>query len=175
MRGLATLATLAIWVAVAAPWWFTTGADVANAQPKSKSARPAYPSWEQIAAHYSGGNQRTPIRYDWTNSMGTTGLAGSGDMQLNPKVKESLDAFLKYGPRSQRGMVLGGIGLSTLIHEALHNRKAQGDFDPGSELQQNDLGWRLIPDLMQRFFGIPIDSKWGKKYTDMVLKNLRRP
>ncbi|MDH4341375.1 MAG: hypothetical protein OEW47_13560 [Thermoleophilia bacterium] len=129
-------------------------------------------TWEQIAAFYSGGNQKGPITYDWTNSMGTTGMAGSGQIKLNPKVKESLDAFSKYGPRSQQGMVLGALGLSTLIHESLHNRKNTQDLRFDEETAPNDLGWRLIPDMLQRYFGVPIDSKWGKKYLDMVMKQV---
>jgi hypothetical protein len=71
-------------------------------------------------------------------------------------------------------MVLGSLGLSTLIHEALHNRQARGDFSPTDEMMENDLGVRLVPDLLQRFFGVPIDSAWGKKYVAMVLQNLKR-
>lgn len=134
---------------------------------------PNPPSWEDIASFYSGGNMRGPITYDYTNSMGTNGSPMSGQIMLNPKVKDSLDAFLRYGPKSQQGMVMGALGLSTLIHEALHNRANQGDFDNSNEMQEGDLGVRLIPDLLQRFFGVPMDSAWGKKYTDMVLSQLR--
>jgi hypothetical protein len=130
------------------------------------------PTWEEIAAFYSGGNQKGPIKYDWTNTMGTTGIAGSGNIRLNPKVKESLDAFLKHGPRSQQGMVLGALGISTLIHEALHNRKNTPDLRFDEEVAPTDLGWRLIPDVLQRFFGVPIDSKWGQKYLNMVMKQV---
>jgi hypothetical protein len=93
-------------------------------------------------------------------------------------------------------MVLGMPGISTLIHEAIHNRDfAAGmpgstefftpylddeDVNPntgfhgaGNEIQAHDLGLRLVPDMLQRFFGIPMDSKWGKKYTAAVLRSLR--
>lgn len=140
--------------------------------PVAKAQNPRYPAWEQIAAFYSGGNMRGPIRYDYTNSNGTTGMPGSGEINLNPRIKASLDALLKYGPKSQRGMVLGALGLSTLIHEALHNRANTPGLDFSQEAAPTDLGWRLIPDALQRFFGIKMDSPWGQKYLDMVMKEL---
>lgn len=144
--------------------------------PMHKRKPPKPPTWEEIARFYSQGNMVGPIQYDWENSMGTTGLPGSGTINLNPKAKQSLDDFLRYGPRSQQGMVLGSLGLSTLIHEALHNRQNPA---PGlsnrDEIVQNDLGVRLIPDLLQRFFGVKMDSPWGRKYTDMVLRSLGSP
>lgn len=141
------------------------------AKPPKKPPKP--PSWEDIARFYSQGNMVGPITYDWSNTNGTTIFPGSGTIRLNPKIKDSLDAFLKYGPKSQQGMVLGEQGLSTLIHEALHNRRVSPPgLSNSDEIVQGDLGVRLIPDLLQRFFGIPMDSAWGKKYTEMVLKQL---
>lgn len=143
-------------------------ADKATAMTKRS---PLQPDWNKIAAFYAG-RPIDSITYDWTNTMGTTGSPESGYIRLNPQVKTSLEALAKYGPRSQQGMVMGALGLSTLIHEALHNRRNQGDFSNYNEIMEGDLGWRLIPDAMQRFFGVKLDSKWGKKYVDMVLKQL---
>jgi hypothetical protein len=121
-----------------------------------------------------------PITYDWTNTNGTTGVPGSGSIRLNPDLQKSRDAFLKgiaakdFGQR--RGAVILGLPfLNTLIHEALHNRQnpAPG-LSNSDEIVQGDLGVRLVPDLLQRFFGVKLDSQLGKFATDMVLQNLRR-
>ncbi len=162
-----------------------------------------FPTPEQIATFYAGGNMVGNITYDWTNSMGTTGAAGSGNIRLNPSLMASRDAFLK-GIRSKKyqerrsALVLGMPFLSTLIHEAIHNRDfAKGmpgstefftpyldseDTNPntgfrgaGNEIQAHDLGVRLVPDALQRFFGIKMDSRLGKEAVDMVLRQLRPP
>lgn len=138
------------------------------------------PTWEQIAGFYSGGNMHGPITYDWTNSNGTTGFPGSGQIRLNPALQDSRDKFLKgiyaakYGDR--RGAIVYGMPfLSTLIHEALHNRAASDGFDPAGEEGPTDLGVRMVPDLLQRFFGVKLNSRLGKEAVEMVLKTLRRP
>lgn len=157
--------------------------------------------WQEVASFYSDGNMRTPITFDWTNSMGTTGSPLSGEIRLNPSLKASRDAFLK-GIRSKKyddrrsGLVLGMPFLSTLIHEAIHNRNfAKGmpgstEFftpyldseetnpntgfrGPGNEIQAHDLGVRLVPDMLQRFFGVKMDSRLGKEAVEMVLRSLR--
>lgn len=145
---------------------------------KKRKPRPktyTIPPLEQIAEFYSGGNMKGPITFDYTNSMGTTGMPGSGQIRLNPSLKQGFDMLRRYGPRSQQGMVGGALALSTLIHEALHNRANTPDLRFDEEIAPTDLGWRLIPDAMQRFFGVPIESEWGQKYLDMVMKNLRKP
>ena len=134
------------------------------------SAAPA-PSWRAISEFYSGGNLSGEIGCSWTNTDGTTGMPGSGHVNLNPRVCASLAALRRYGARSQRGMVLGALGLSVLIHESLHNRVQPG-WDNADEVVIGDLGWRLIPDAMQRFWGIQPDSYWGQRYQRMVLKTL---
>lgn len=142
--------------------------------------KPQPPTWEDVAAFYSGGNQRGPITYDYTNTLGTTGFPGSGSIRLNPSLEASRDAFLrgigakKYGDR--RGAVILGMPfLSTLIHEALHNRANTPDLDFGAEAAPTDLGTRLVPDLLQRFFGVRMDSRLGKEAQRIVLRTLRRP
>ena len=171
MKGLAAVAV--IWAAIAIFWWLTVGASVAKAQPK-------LPDWEDIARFYAGGNMRPGgLSYDWTNTNGTTEYAGSGKIRLNPALQKSRDAFLKgiaaktYGDR-RGAVILGSPFLSTLIHEALHNRATSADFDPSGEAGPTDLGVRLIPDLLQRFFGVKMDSRLGKMATAMVLKQLQR-
>lgn len=142
-------------------------------------ATPPPPRWEDIASFYSGGNMKGPITYDYTNSQGTTGIAGSGQIRLNPGLQASRDAFLKgigskrYGDR-RGAVVLGMPFLSTLIHEALHNRAGFDGFDPSEEVAPTDLGVRMVPDLLQRFFGVRMDSRLGKEAVEMVLKQLRR-
>ena len=145
-------------------------ADKAASMRQTKPS-PLHPDWNAIAAFYAG-RPISSIKYDWTNTMGTTGFPESGYIRLNPQVQTSLEALAKYGPRSQRGMVAGALGLSVLIHESLHNRANSQGFDNSNEIMEGDLGWRLIPDAIQRFFGVKMDSPWGKKWTDMVLKTL---
>jgi hypothetical protein len=130
------------------------------------------PSWTTaVSEFYSGGNLRSQITCDWTNSNGTTGVSGSGDVHLNPAVCASLRALARYGPRDQRGMVLGALGLSVLIHESLHNRVQPG-WDSGNEIVITDLGVRLMPDAVARFFGVKPNSSWGRKWRAMTLKTL---
>lgn len=139
----------------------------------------AFPTPEDIASFYSGGNMVGRIAYDWTNSNGTTGAGATGTIRLNPSLLASRDAFLK-GIRSKKydqrrsAVILGMPWLSTLLHESLHNRANQGDFDNSNEIMEGDLGVRLVPDALQRFFGVKMDSKLGQEVTDMVLRNLRR-
>jgi hypothetical protein len=142
--------------------------------PRAHAQTHPMPSLEDIARFYSGGNMRGNVTFDWTNTLGTTGGAGSGNIRLNPQLKAGFAMLRKYGPRSQQGMVGGALALSTLIHEALHNRVQPG-WDNANEVQMLDLGPRLLPDAMQRFFGVPMQSAWGQKYRDMVLKQLRPP
>ena len=147
--------------------------------PMARAQKPPAPRWEDVAAYYSGGNMKGDILYDWLNTNGTTGMPGSGNIRLNPKLKESRDAFLKgigakdYAHR-RASVVLGLPFLSTLIHESLHNRTNSAGLDFGAEAAPTDLGTRLVPDLLQRFFGVKMDSRLGKEVTEMVLKNLRR-
>ena len=151
-------------------------ARAAGGQPRP----PKPPAWEDVARFYSGGNMRPGgITYDWTNTNGTTIYPGSGQIRLNPALQKSRDAFLKdsggktFGQR-RGAVILGTPFLSTLIHEALHNRATTPDFDPAQEVGPTDFGVRLIPDLLQRFFGVPMDSRLGKMATAMVLQNLKR-
>ena len=137
------------------------------------SAQPApLPAWTvAVAKFYSGGNLRSEITCDWTKTDGTTGVGGSGDIHLNPEVCASLRALQANGAKTHAGMVLGAHGLAVLIHESLHNRVQPG-WDNGDEVIIGDLGWRLIPDAVQRFFGVKLDSPRGRAYVAMVLHNL---
>lgn len=155
-------ATAVIWAAIAIVWWLTVGAEVAKAQQT--------PTWEEIASFYAG-RPIAPIEYrDNIGGAGRT-LAGSGRIELTPAIGKQLSDFLA-NPRKNPGF--NSYGLATLIHEALHNRAPQpgtGFSDWGDENQANALGSELIPDLLQRFFGIPINSPLSRQYLKSA-KNL---
>lgn len=123
------------------------------------------PPWQEIAAFYAG---RPINRLEFRDmpGLGTTGLPESGDIFMNRQAEKSLGDFLRYRNDRARGPVMGVLGLATLIHEAIHNRKMEKVFGkPASdEIQAGALGTELIPDLLQRFFGIPIGSPLSRRY-----------
>lgn len=137
---------------------------MAKAAPKQQT------DWNAIASFYAG----RPVTVDfpetkWGADWGSGGWGGSArgnQVILGPFQKSMLSQFLSRGPRGPAGP--GSVaGLATLIHEAIHLR----DFDPRSGFKHNSdenqagaLGSELIPDLLQRFFGIPIGSPLSRKY-----------
>lgn len=85
----------------------------------------------------------------------------------------------------QRAIVYGVNPLSVLVHESIHNREFSapdpnnpyftpylesnqrgplGFYGAGNEPQAQALGAELIPDLMQRFFGVKIGSPLSKRF-----------
>lgn len=129
--------------------------------------------WSAIASHYAG----KPIQVAFPdkkpgaqNGVWGTGIGGNvfnGVANLSPDTKKALVNW--YSKRnSKTGAVLGVHALGTLLHESLHTR----DNQPGTgfkdwqedESQARALGYELIPDMLQRFFGIKIGSKVGREY-----------
>lgn len=159
---------IALWFVVGILFTLLVGLTSAD---RAMAQSPLQPNWQAIASFYAG-RQIAPIQSTWTNTDGTTGFPESGYINLNPNVMKGLNAFAKYGPKSQQGMVLGSRALAVLLHESLHNRANANGFENNNEIMEGDLGWRLIPDMLQRFFGIPMDSAWGRKYMNMVMKEL---
>jgi hypothetical protein len=66
----------------------------------------------------------------------------------------------------KRGPGAGVQALATLLHESVHLRdnEATGGRPWSDERQAGALGSELVADLLNRFFGIPINSKLSKKY-----------
>lgn len=137
--------------------------------------------WSAIASHYAG----KPIQVAFPdkkpgteNGIWGTGISGNvsnGIANLSPDTKKALDAWLASPKKKSRdGAVRGTLALSTLLHEALHTRTNQ----PGTgfedwqedENQARALGFELLPDMLQRFFGIKIGSKVGREYERVARK-----
>lgn len=150
----------------------TLGVDMAKAGAR-QAASP--PDWNAIAAFYAGHpvNVNFPALKPGTDSgiwgTGQGGNVFNGEINLSPDVKSALDQW--FARRNSRdGAVLGTLALSNLIHEALHTRAAQpgtGFTDWSNEQQAGALGLELVPDLMQRFFGVKIGSPVGKHYQEV--------
>lgn len=139
--------------------------------------RKPQPTWEDIASFYAG--RPIKISEDKRGPMNaTTGLPESGNVLLGKSLLSGLADFRKQwdlAERSrgrarqdalQRALTYGVNPLATLIHEAIHNRHFESGPSAGAEPQAMALGAELIPDLMQRFFGVrlgsPLSRKWGK-------------
>lgn len=178
-------ATAVIWIAIALFWWLTVGEDVAKA---GKKAAPV--DWARIASFYSGSPQK--LSEDKRGPLGgTTGLPMSGEIRLGSGLLQGLKDFERYIGAAKRGDksaasradVLGTNALSVLLHESMHNRdfsgakemggqgwylpaESQGPmgfYGSGNEVQAAALGAELIPDMLNRFFGIPLDSPLSKR------------
>ncbi len=167
-------ATAVIWAVIAIVWWLTVGAEVARATPPYKP--PTLPWVQKAAAFYGGG---TPVTFS-VDPRGpfnaTAGVAGSGQVALGQSLWESLAAFDKHVKAAKRGnkdaaqnaAVLGANGLSVLLHELVHSRPDGSNQGTGfrgwaDEKQAAALGAELVPDLLQRFFGIKIGSPLSRK------------
>lgn len=144
------------------------------AKAKPTYSPPALPWVQKVAAFYSGNNPYLRLGVDDRGPMGATaGIAGSGDIRLGSGIWDSLANFDKYVKKAKKGdknaaqmaAVLGANGLAVLLHEATHSRTqpVQGLQGWENERQAAALGAELVPDLLQRFFGIPIGSPLSKK------------
>lgn len=141
------------------------GINVARAS--LNTASPA--TWEAIASFYAG----KPVSFDWDSKRTAGGATyGDGRISLAAPFRERLDALasaLRSGKKAdiQRQSVLGVDPLAVLLHEAMHNRD---DLLEGfgrskrDEKQAAALGAELVPDLLQRFFGIPINSPLSRMF-----------
>lgn len=133
--------------------------------------------WNSIAAFYA--QKPTTVAFpDVKPGAGAWGPGMSGNVHqgvanLSPEVKAALGRWYKQR-NSKAGAVLGTYALGTLLHEVLHTR----DDQPGTgfndwqedEDQARALGFELVPDLMQRFFGVKIGSKVGREYEAVARK-----
>ena len=172
---LATV-TLVIWAAVALVWWFTVGAEVAKATPNAKKT--PTPTWEAIAGFYAG----RPIAFNWqADRVAGANTTQDGRVNMPANFKDKLADLVKamQGHDKQaklRASVLDIDALSVLLHEAIHNRSF-GGMSPmgeamtptgfkqaGNEPQAQALGAELVPDLLQRFFGVKIGSPMSKRF-----------
>ena len=129
------------------------------------------PDWNQIASFYAGrpvtvtSPAINPItNQPWGGIDGTT--PRNGTIYLNPRLQQGLNELPRDLPKGM-GTVYA---LANLIHEALHNRanKSDGFADWGDEIQAPALAAQLIPDALQRYFGIPIQSKLGQRYQQIA-------
>ena len=120
----------------------------------------------QLASYYAGrpvtiasptvrlmGNQ-------WGNVQGET--TQDGRIFLNPTVMDALSSMV--GQLQTKQASLGA--LQTLIHEAIHNRQDTGSGAKSwsDEWQAPAMGAQLLPDALQRFFGIKFSSPLGQYY-----------
>lgn len=130
------------------------------------------PSWQAIASFYAG--RPVTIGVDDRGPLQAgTGAAESGNIFLGSGIQRNLADFLKQWrlaktDKQRAGLAaLGMNGLPVLLHEAMHNHHfdtSGGMPDAWDENQARALGSELIPDLMQRFFGVPIDSPVGRAF-----------
>lgn len=126
-----------------------------------------------IASFYAG--RPVTVAFPERKPGAQDGLWGSGgwggtiigdQIALGPFQRKALETFLA-SPRSKKG-VAGIAGIATLIHEAIHGRQTPiegtGFREWGNESQANALGSELVPDMLQRFFGIKIGSPLSRQY-----------
>ena len=135
---------------------------------KAKAAADLTALLVTMASFYAG--KPVTVAYGDRN---TTGLAGSSAITIDKEVKASLEALLTGKSRDV-------YGLGTLIHEALHTRGPSPEYstpdgagvrDPNTgfyswddEWQARQLGYQLVPDAMQRFFGVKWDSEEHERF-----------
>ena len=134
---------------------------------KAKAAADLTALLVTMASFYAG--KPVTVAYGDRN---TTGLAGSSAITIDKEVKASLEALLTGKSRDV-------YGLGTLIHEALHTRGPSPEYstpdgagvrDPNTgfyswddEWQARQLGFQLVPDALQRFAGVKMDSARGRE------------
>lgn len=131
--------------------------------------------WNEIASFYAGRPMtvafpETKYGAKW-GSGGWGGTTRGSEVILGPFQRKMLEQMLAP-PKRQKGVkppTFGQgtmAGLATLIHEAIHARAPQpgtGFRDWMDESQAGALGSELVPDALQRFFGIKVGSKLSRK------------
>lgn len=133
---------------------------------------------QQVVDFYGGGG---PKKVAWGDAGGgTLGIASGNNITLNQALLAKLQA-LAAAPRSRPAAQQGIEALGTLIHEALHTRPdpwpgmrgidgggvrdpRTGLYSPDDEWQAHQLAYNLVPDAMQRFFGVNPNSSLGAFY-----------
>jgi hypothetical protein len=140
-------------------------------------SKEAEPNWNAIASFYAG----RPVKVNFGTPKGgkdewelpgmgfkgqSLGTVWEGNVWMNPKLKAQFANWQKNARHPSRGPVYGAQALATLLHESVHLREneATGSRPWYDERQAGALGSELMPDLLNRFFGIPINSKLSKKY-----------
>lgn len=127
----------------------------------------ATPDWAKIASFYAGrpiavdAPDRQPGGSPWGSKLGTT--AQDGAVHLSPATLETLNSMTSLLPKRQASMY----ALQTLIHEALHNRQDAPSPPYKSwrdEWQAPAMAVSLIPDALQRFFGVKFGSPLSNFY-----------
>ncbi len=107
---------------------------------------------------------------------GVLGTAVGNQIVLNPALLDKLKA-LYAAPRDKAAARQGIEALGTLIHEALHTRgpygppnqrQADGTYPWDDEWQAHQMSYSLVPDAMQRFFGVDPNSKLGDFYQQLA-------
>lgn len=127
----------------------------------------------QIASFYAGRPMTvafpdTKYGAAW-GSGGWGGTTRGSEVILGPFQKKMLQQMMSPPPKGQPRYSYGHgtmAGLAVLIHEAIHAREPQpgtGFRDWSNESQANALGSELVPDALQRFFGIKIGSPLSRK------------
>ncbi len=150
--------------------------------------------WSRIVNFYAG-PQSQPIQIDWQatgigdpRTLSGRAYQDEGRIEYSPAVLEQLRALDPRRPNME-----GVKALVTLIHEALHQRKSPGGWHvpenwpegvpyPGSdgfrtwddEHQAQALAANLVPDALQRFFGVRFDSPLGQRYWRMARDAVRQ-
>ena len=128
-------------------------------------AHPPPPNWQNIASFYAGRPVTIGVDQRGPYQAGT-GAAESGNIFLGSGHQKNLQAFVQAWMKAktdQQRMGLAAQGaniLPVLLHEAMHNRNFSGTGLPSAwnEQQAVALGSELIPDMLQRFFGVKIGS-----------------
>jgi hypothetical protein len=139
----------------------------------------AFQSFVQRLVDFYGDSARTgpkSVGFD-ANAGGILGLASGNRISINPELRARLETLFA-SPRSKAAGAQGIEALGTLIHEALHTRgngegqgvrdPSTGLYGPGDEWQAHQLGYSLVPDAMQRYFGIDPDSPVGQFYQQLA-------
>ena len=139
------------------------------------------PSWEAISQFYAG--RPMTLNFDPARMSGAN-TAGIGSVNMPGAFKEKLAHLLKALQSGDKQRMIGASvsdidPLAVLIHESIHNRdftQGQLGFFPAdkptpsgfmlgrNEPQAQALGAELIPDLLQRFFGIKIGSPMSNRF-----------
>lgn len=140
---------------------------------KAKAAADITAMLVAMASFYAG--KPVTVSYGERN---TTGPAGSSAIEIDGEVRASLERLLanmKAGTPQKADVY----GIGTLLHEALHTRGPDmhdqftgasprdpntGFYSWDDETQARQLGYQLVPDAMQRFFGVKTDSPQGKQF-----------